>query len=181
MPTVDTAMLYGGACMFEGTSMSEGRGTTRPFEIIGAPWANESWVDEMRKLKVPNTNYRFQCFTPTTSKFQGVTACGLQTYMDLDSTRDYETFDAPFVGVNLLYAARNLFTNGTTAGTGTTTGSFHWIFNGRSTIYDLDVLTGSPLVREGLENGMTPDEVRKAWTPRLQKFRAARQKYLLYH
>lgn len=180
MPTVDTAMLYGGSCMFEGTSLSEGRGTVRPFELLGAPWANESWADAMRAQKVRNTNYRFQCFTPTTSKFQGQTACGLQTYMDLDGARDYEEFDAPFVGVNLLYTARKLFAEGSTSGEKPTNTSFHWLYSGTSKTYDVDVLTGSPLVRESIEKGMTPDEIRRAWTPRLQKFREIRKKYLLY-
>lgn len=179
MPTVDTAMLYGGSCMFEGTSLSEGRGTVRPFELLGAPWANESWVDAMRKLNVPQTSYRFQCFTPTTSKFQGSTACGLQIYMDLQHG-DYEEFDAPFVGVNLLYTARKLFAVGDTSGQAPTNGSFHWLYSGSSKTYDVDVLTGSPLVRESIEKGMTPEEIRKAWAPRLQKFRQIRKKYLLY-
>ncbi|OAA48502.1 hypothetical protein NOR_01752 [Metarhizium rileyi] len=182
MPTVDTAMLYGGACMFEGTSLSEGRGTTRPFELLGAPWANESWVQEMRKLDVPKTRYRFQCFTPTTSKFQGTTVCGLQTYMDLrQAGDDDEGFDAPFVGVNLLYTARRLFAAGSTSGEAPTSDSFHWLYSGTSTTYGIDVLTGSPLVREGLESGMTPEQIRESWTPRLQKFREIRKKYLLYH
>ena len=182
MPTPDTAMLYPGTCMFEGTSLSEGRGTTRPFELLGAPWANESWVTEMRSLKVPHTDYRFQCFVPTTSKYDTQTACGLQTYMtDLRNDRDYAEFDAPFIGVNLLYAARKLFTVSNTTGDAPTTGAFHWIFSGSSkTLYDIDVLTGSPLVREGLEKGWTPDQVRKAWTPRLEQFREKRKKYLLY-
>lgn len=180
MPTVDTAMIYGGACMFEGTSLSEGRGTVRPFELLGAPWVNETWVDDMRKLNVPHTNYRFQCFTPTTSKFQGATACGLQTYMDLHQTKDYAEFDAPYVGVNLLYAARKLFAKGSTTGDMPTNGSFHWLYSGSSKTYDVDVLTGSPLVRESIEKGMKPDEIRKAWTPRLDEFREIRKKYLMY-
>ncbi|KAJ6445079.1 secreted protein [Purpureocillium lavendulum] len=182
MPTPDTAMLYPGTCMFEGTSLSEGRGTTRPFELLGAPWANESWVTEMRSLDVPHTAYRFQCFVPTTSKFDTQTACGLQTYVtDMRNDRDYAEFDAPFVGVNLLYAARKLFTVDNTTGEAPTTGAFHWIYGGSSkSIYDVDVLTGSPLVREGIENGLTPDQIRKAWTPRLQEFREKRKKYLLY-
>jgi uncharacterized protein YbbC (DUF1343 family) len=81
MPTVDTAMIYPGACLFEGTSLSEGRGTTRPFELLGAPWANESWPLAMRERGIDGTDYRFQCFTPTIDDFAGETVCGLQTYL----------------------------------------------------------------------------------------------------
>ncbi|KAK2612767.1 hypothetical protein QQS21_001218 [Conoideocrella luteorostrata] len=180
MPTVDAAMLYGGTCMFEGTSLSEGRGTVRPFELLGAPWVNESWVEAMREMRVPHTQYRFQCFTPTASKFQGQTTCGLQTYMRLDRPRDYAEFDAPFVVVNLLYTARRLFAGARTDGEKPTNTSFHWLYSGNSKTYDVDVLTGSGLVREGLERGMTPEEVRTAWMPRLREFRENRKKYLLY-
>ncbi len=180
MPTPDTAMIYPGACLFEGTSLSEGRGTTRPFELLGAPWGNESWPLAMRKHDIPGTNYRFQCFTPTADDFSGETVCGLQTYMNLRSRKDYEEFDAPFVGVTLLYEARRLYTVDNTTGEAPTMGAFHWIYSGNSKLYDVDVLVGSPLVREGLEAGLTPEQVREKWTPRLDEFRKIREKYLIY-
>jgi uncharacterized protein YbbC (DUF1343 family) len=181
MPTPDTAAIYPGACMFEGTSLSEGRGTTRPFELVGAPFIkDEAWALAMRELAIPNTNYRFACFTPTTSKHNGVSSCGLQTYMQL-SGKDYNSFDPVFVGVSLLYTARKLYTVGNTTGNAPTTGAFHWIFSGSSkTLYDIDVLVGSPLVREGIEAGLTPDAIRAAWTPGLEAFKEKRAKYLLY-
>lgn len=181
MPTVDTAMLYPGTCMFEGTSISEGRGTTRPFELLGAPWGNESWALAMRDLDIPNTQYRFQCFTPTADDFQGNVSCGLQAYADPRSIKELGTFDAPYVGVSLLYTARKLYTVDNSTGEAPTTGAFHWIYSGGSkSLYNIDVLVGSPLVREGIESGLTPDEIREAWTPRLDEFRERRKKYLLY-
>ncbi|KAM0739434.1 hypothetical protein ACQRIT_007171 [Beauveria bassiana] len=181
IPTVETAMIYGGACLFEGTNMSEGRGSTRPFELLGAPWANESWADAMRSLHIPHTNYRFQCFAPTTSKFSGVNVCGLQVYVELkgESGR-LAHFDAPFVGVSLLYTARKLFGNGSTLNMGSANQSFGFLYNTRSNMYNIDVLAGSPLVRESLERNMTPEQIRDKWTPRLNEFRAIRKKYLLY-
>ncbi|PQK11504.1 hypothetical protein BB8028_0003g01290 [Beauveria bassiana] len=181
MPTVETAMIYGGACLFEGTNMSEGRGSTRPFELLGAPWANESWADAMRSLHIPHTNYRFQCFTPTTSKFSGENVCGLQVYVELkgESGR-LAHFDAPFVGVSLLYTARKLFGNGSTLNMGSANQSFGFLYNTRSNMYNIDVLAGSPLVRESLERNMTPEQIRDKWTPRLNEFRAIRKNYLLY-
>lgn len=181
MPTVDTAMLYPGTCMFEGTSISEGRGTTRPFELLGAPWANESWPLAMRDLAIPNTEYRFQCFTPSVDDFAGEVSCGLQTYASPRTRDELAAFDAPYVGVSLLHAARRLYTVDNTTGAEPTTGAFHWIYSGSSTsLYNVDVLVGSPVVREGIEKGLTPDEIREAWTPRLDEFRETRKKYLLY-
>lgn len=181
MPTLDTAMIYPGACMFEGTSLSEGRGTTRPFELLGAPFVNESWVQSMRELSIPSTSYRFQCFTPSTDDFEGQVSCGLQTYTSLNNPSDLASFDAPYVGVALLYTARKLYTVDNTTGEEPTTGAFHWIYSGSSkSFYDVDGLVGSPVVREGLERGLTPEEVRNEWMPELNKFRELRRKYLLY-
>ena len=181
MPTPDTAMLYPGTCMFEGVSISEGRGTARPFELLGAPWTNESWVEAMRELDIANTRYRFHCFTPTTEDFEGEVSCGLQTYVDAQSEKDLKEFDAPYVGVSLLYTARKLYTVDNSTGEEPTTGAFHWIYNtADKSMYDVDVLTGSALVREGIEDGKSPDEIREAWTPRLEEFREKRKKYLIY-
>lgn len=181
MPTLTTAMIYPGTCMFEGVSVSEGRGTTRPFELLGAPWINESWVSAMRDLKIPNTEYRFQCFTPVADDFKGNVSCGLQTYITAKTTEQLRTFDAPYVGTALLYTARKLFTVGNTTSDGATTGAFHWLLNkADKSKYDVDVLVGSPLIREGIEKGLRPEQIRDAWLPGLQAFREKRKKYLLY-
>lgn len=181
MPTVDTAMLYPGTCLFEGVSLSEGRGTTKPFELLGAPWANESWVSAMRELDIPNTQYRFQCFTPTASKFQGNVSCGLQTYANTRNSEIIREFDAPYLGVALLYTARKLYTIDNTTKEEPNTDSFHWRPSTASdSVYNVDLLAGTPLIREGIESGLTPEEIREAWLPRLVEFKEKRSKYLLY-
>ncbi|KAF3395114.1 putative protein YbbC [Talaromyces pinophilus] len=182
MPTPDTALIYPGACMFEGTSLSEGRGTTRPFELLGAIYTNDSWVDKMRALDIPNTNFRPACFSPTTSKFQSQTVCGLQSYIFLDSVSEHEEFDPVFLGVSLLWSAKNLYTvGGNDTGFGNTTQSFNWLFNGSNkSLYDVDVLTGGSLVREGIEAGLSPDEIRSQWEADLHAFKTKRSSYLLY-
>ncbi|EFW99753.1 hypothetical protein CMQ_71 [Grosmannia clavigera kw1407] len=179
MPTLDTAMLYPGTCMFEGTSISEGRGTARPFEIMGAPWTNESWTTAMRDLQIPYTDYRFQCFTPTTSKFDSTISCGLQTYMAVETDYAHSTFDPVYVGVGLLWTARHLYANGSTEpNEGNYTASFHWRQNGD--YYDIDLLVGSPLIREGIETGLHPSQIKAAWKGELDLFKKRRSKYLLY-
>lgn len=182
MPTLDTAIIYPGACLFEGTSLSEGRGTTRPFELLGAPFVNESWPLAMRELGIANTAYRFQCFTPTASDFEGEVSCGLQTYSSPRTPSELASFDAPYVGVALLYTARNLYKVDNTTGDPPTTGAFHWTYGsgGDGSTYNVDTLVGSPIVREGLERGLKPWEVRDMWMPELNKFRESRRKYLLY-
>lgn len=181
MPTPDSALIYPGTCMFEGTSISEGRGTTRPFELLGATFTNTTWVDKMRSLNIPKTNYRFACFSPTASKFTSQIVCGLQSYVSLHGPSDYESFDPVYLGVALLWSAKQLYTNTTDSGYGNTTGSFHWLFNsGDSSQYDVDTLTGGTLVREGIEAGWSPDQIRGAWESDLREFKKKRESYLLY-
>ncbi|KFY04543.1 hypothetical protein O988_00703 [Pseudogymnoascus sp. VKM F-3808] len=182
MPTPDSALIYPGACMVEGTSLSEGRGTTRPFELLGAPYTNDSWANTMRSLQIPYTAYRPACFSPTTSKFVSQTACGLQTYITLNGARDYYNFDPVHLGVSLLWSAKHLYTaENNDTGLGDSTQSFHWLPNGSlKSLYDVDVLAGGPLIRQGIEAGLTPDEIRDSWQHDLRAFKKKREKYLLY-
>jgi uncharacterized protein YbbC (DUF1343 family) len=136
----------------------------------------------MRSLSISNTDYRFACFSPTTSKFESETACGLQTYISLTSVRDYEQFDPVHLGVSLLWSAKHLYTTAKNdIGFGNTTQSFHWVFNGsQKTVYDIDVLAGGSLIREGIESGLSPDEIRSLWHDELREFKRKRKSYLLY-
>ena len=181
MPTPDTAQIYPGACMFEGTTLSEGRGTTRPFELLGAPFANASWRETMSQLGLPHTKYRFACFEPSTSKFAEHTCCGVQTYWSLDSIRAYEEFDPTYVGVALLSTAHQLYASGND-GSSNETASFNWVSSGSGDEkeYNIDLLTGGSWIRKSINQGMSPTEIKEKWTPGLQDFKAIREKYLLY-
>lgn len=173
MPTPDTAMIYPGACLFEGTSISEGRGTTRPFELLGAPFGNDSWYEEMRALDIPNTNYRFNCFEPVFDKFANETCCGLQSYWSLSCADDYKHFDAVYVGVALLWTAKRLY--GSPNGN---TGNFTWLEAGG--VYNVDLLGGGPLIRESIDAGLDPSAIKESWLGELEKFKVNRKRYLLY-
>ncbi|RJE21825.1 hypothetical protein PHISCL_05844 [Aspergillus sclerotialis] len=173
MPTPDTALIYPGAGMFEGTNMSEGRGTTRPFELLGAPFGNTTWVVKMRELDIPNTNYRFACFTPTTSKFKSRISCGVQSYITLTDQGDYERFDPVYLGTSLLWTAKHLYTSGTKDG-------FEWLKTEDTGEYNVDLLVGSPLIREGIDAGLSPEDIQKQWMKGLEEFKGDRGKYLLY-
>ena len=82
IPRFDTALLYPGTCLFEGTNISEGRGTTAPFEIIGAPFIDAyRLADEMNSKKLPGVIFRPVYFQPSFSKHQGEVCCGVQLHM----------------------------------------------------------------------------------------------------
>ena len=89
MPTPDTALVYPGTCMFEGTNLSEGRGTTRPFELIGAPYVDYRWAERARRPGTSRASeFREAYFTPTFSKQAGTVCGGVQVHVTDPSTFD---------------------------------------------------------------------------------------------
>ncbi|MFC0849237.1 exo-beta-N-acetylmuramidase NamZ domain-containing protein [Streptomyces noboritoensis] len=158
MPTPDTALVYAGTCMFEGTSLSEGRGTTRPFELLGAEGIDGRWAAAVNALELPGVRFREAYFTPTFSKFQGKTIGGVQLHV-----HDREAYDPVRTGVALLVTAKKVWS-------GFAWRPDHWI----------DKLTGSAAVRTLIDAGAGTDEVVGAWQTGLTAFRATRAQYLLY-
>ncbi|MFD8004791.1 exo-beta-N-acetylmuramidase NamZ family protein [Streptomyces mirabilis] len=158
MPTADTALVYSGTCLFEGTNLSEGRGTTRPFELLGAEGIDGRWALEANRLKVPGVRFREAYFAPTFSKFQGKTIGGVQIHVD-----DRAAYDPVRTGIALLVTAKKVWS-------GFAWRSDNWI----------DKLTGSAEVRTMIDAGATTDEVVAAWQDELQAFQRIRKEYLLY-
>ncbi|MFB6842063.1 exo-beta-N-acetylmuramidase NamZ domain-containing protein [Streptomyces sp. NPDC056361] len=158
MPTPDTALVYSGTCLFEGTNLSEGRGTTRPFELLGAEGIDRRWAEAANALGLPGVRLREAYFAPTFSKFQGKTVGGVQLHV-----HDRESFDPVRTGIGLLVTARD-------AWAGFAWRPDHWI----------DKLTGSTRVRTLIDAGADVDEVVGAWAADLAAFRAVREEYLLY-
>ena len=105
MPTLDTATVYPGMCLLEGTNISEGRGTTRPFEIFGAPFIEaENLCRELNALKLPGVFFRENYFEPTFNKFAGALCGGAQIHVtDRNAYRSFET------GVEILRCIRKLY------------------------------------------------------------------------
>ncbi|MEV6314890.1 DUF1343 domain-containing protein [Streptomyces sp. NPDC051776] len=159
MPTPDTALVYSGTCLFEGTNLSEGRGTTRPFELLGADGIDRRWAKAANELDLPGVRFREAYFTPTFSKFQGKTVGGVQLHV-----HDREAYDPVRSGIGLLVTAKRVWSG------------FAW----REDKW-IDKLTGSATVRTMIDGGTDPDEVERAWRERLADFRAVRKKYLRYH
>ncbi|MEU2185013.1 exo-beta-N-acetylmuramidase NamZ family protein [Streptomyces thermolilacinus] len=158
MPTPDTALVYGGTCLFEGTNLSEGRGTTRPFELLGAEGVDRRWAQAANALDLPGVAFREAYFAPVFSKFQGKTVGGVQLHV-----HDRAAFDPVRTGIGLLVTAKRTWSG------------FAW----RADRW-IDKLTGSATVRTLIDAGAGPDEVVAAWERDLAAFRAAREEYLLY-
>lgn len=158
MPTADTALVYSGTCLFEGTNLSEGRGTTRPFELLGAEGIDGRWAAAANELGLPGVHFREAYFAPTFSKFQGKTVGGVQIHV-----HDRAAYDPVRTGIALLVTAKRVWS-------GFAWRSDNWI----------DKLTGSTQVRTAIDAGAGPDEVVAGWQEELAAFREVRREYLLY-
>ena len=89
IPSVSTAINYTGTCIFEATNISEGRGTTRPFDMVGAPFVNSArLLDEMRSQKLEGAVFRRVCFTPQFGKHAGQACCGIELHITDRSAYD---------------------------------------------------------------------------------------------
>ncbi|MDQ1044162.1 DUF1343 domain-containing protein [Streptomyces sp. V4I2] len=158
MPTPQTALVYSGTCLFEGTNLSEGRGTTRPFELLGAEGVDGRWADAANGLGLPGVRFREAYFAPTFSKFQGKTIGGVQVHV-----HDRDAYDPVRTGIALLVTAKKVWS-------GFAWRADNWI----------DKLTGSTLVRTMIDAGAGTDEVVAGWEEELAAFRRVRREYLVY-
>ncbi|WP_432103677.1 exo-beta-N-acetylmuramidase NamZ family protein [Streptomyces sp. bgisy091] len=158
MPTPETAVVYSGTCLFEGTLLSEGRGTTRPFELLGAEGIDHRWADAANALELPGVAFREAYFAPTFSKFAGKTVGGVQVHV-----QDRVAFDPVRTGIGLLVTAKKTWSD------------FGWRPDNA-----IDRLSGSTRVRTMIDAGADTDEVVGAWSGELAAFRAKRRRYLQY-
>jgi uncharacterized protein YbbC (DUF1343 family) len=168
MPTLDSAIVYPGTVLFEGTNLSEGRGTTRPFEIVGAPWPiAERFAESMNRERLPGVYFRPAVFEPTFQKYAKKTCAGCQIHV-----LDREMFTPVETGVALIAAFR-------AAGPD----QFEW----RNPPYEyehdkmpIDILAGSSELREQIDGGLDPRAIAASWTPSVDGFIKTRERYLLY-
>ena len=107
IPTLSSALVYGGTCIFEGTNVSEGRGTTKPFEIIGAPWiSGDDLSDRLNRKHIPGVYFRSIYFVPTFSKYKDEMCEGIQIHVT-----DIEKFSPIQVALNALYEIKEMYPN----------------------------------------------------------------------
>jgi uncharacterized protein YbbC (DUF1343 family) len=169
MPTLDTAFVYPGQCLLEGTNLSEGRGTTRPFEICGAPWIDaDKLAAQLGNANLPGVAFRPLSYRPTFQKFAGQPCRGVQIHVT-----DRQCFQSVRTGLAILHAMREQSLD-----------RFDW----RREVYEfvsdrlaIDLLFGSSRERLALEAGASPALITQVWTAEEAEFRRRRQEHLLYY
>lgn len=154
MPTLDTARVYPGGCLLEATNISEGRGTTRPFEVFGAPWIDAPALRaRMQSAELPGVHWRLASFAPTFDKFTGQNCYGLGVHVS-----DVERFEPLRTYAAVILAVRSLHPD-----------AFGWRPGAYEFIEDIpaiDLLAGSTALRTIIENDGSFDEIQKwAATP----------------
>lgn len=168
MPTVDTALVYPGMCLVEGTLLSEGRGTTRPFENYGAPYL-DPWAlaEALEGEGLPGVRFRPAYFEPTFQK-HARTLCG-GVMLHVDDPAAFQSFRTGAACV--LWAAR-------LGGE-----AFRWRteeYEYRDDVPAIDLLTGSDAFRLGVDGGLSLEAITAPWEAELQAFLPTRRRHLLY-
>jgi uncharacterized protein YbbC (DUF1343 family) len=168
IPTFETTLVYPGTVLFEGTNMSEGRGTTRPFELVGAPWiVAERFAETMNRSGLPGVFFRPVVFEPTFHKHARQPCGGCQIHV-----LDRRAFRAVETGVALIEAFR-------AAGRD----RFTWKpppYEYEHERIPIDVLAGSTELREQLEAGVPARTIARSWEAPTEAFLRLRERFLLY-
>ena len=168
IPTLESATVFPGTVHFEGTQISEGRGTTRPFELIGAPYIDpDDYALQLNSLGLAGVFFRSCAFQPTFQKHAGVTCGGVQIHVT-----DRKSFEPVVTGFAMVKLAYDMYTD-----------DFMWKNTPYEYVYDknpFDVISGTNKIREAIEQGSGLNEIQDSWKAPLAEFRAVREKYLLY-
>lgn len=168
MPTVDAASVFPGTVHLEGTQMSEGRGTTRPFELIGAPYIDsERFAQALTKFDLPGVAFRACVFMPTFQKHGGKACGGVQIHVT-----DRQTFEPVSAGVAIIKTAFDMYPN-----------DFRWKEPPYEYEYDrnpFDVIAGTTSLRQQIESGESLARISESWQLGLDEFARIRSEVLLY-
>lgn len=168
MPTLDTATVYPGGCLFEGTNLSEGRGTTRPFELVGASYLDPfAFAAALERENLPGVFFRPLRFMPTFHKWGRESCGGVQIHVT-----DRETFLPFLTGIAILRAAQTVAPD-----------AFAWRTETYEFVSDrlaIDLLFGSETIRKALESGAALRDIEKSWLAEQHAFLEQRKPFLLY-
>lgn len=168
MPTLDTAVVYPGQCILEGTNVSEARGTTRPFELFGAPWIDARQLCEaLDAFRLPGVLFRQVSFRPKFQKHADTTCAGAQMHVT-----DREAFRSVSATFALLSVLLEHYPE-----------EFGWRAEAYEFVEDqlaIDLLLGDPVLRKGLEDGDDPLELASIRSSRRAEFDDRRESCLLY-
>lgn len=158
IPSTVTAAVYPGMCLFEGTNVSEGRGTTQPFEMIGAPWIDgQKLAQDLAALNLPGVLFRPASFTPEFSKYQGMACQGIQVHIV-----DRNSYQPVRVALRVLETIRKNHAS-----------QFEWRES-------FDRLMGTDAVRKAMDQGTPVEQITASWKPSLAAWESSRKKFLLY-
>jgi len=168
IPTVDSCIVYPGTVLLEGTLASEGRGTTRPFELVGAPWVEaEKFAAAMHARQLPGVHFRAAVFEPTFQKHAKTSCGGCQIHV-----LDRASFKPVLTGVALIDEMR-----------AANPAAFSW----RPAPYEyehdkepIDILSGSPALRTAIDAGVRAEELAKTWAVESLPFEKLRERFLIY-
>jgi uncharacterized protein YbbC (DUF1343 family) len=168
IPTVDTTVVFPGTVFFEGTQISEGRGTTRPFEIIGAPYIDaKKFADALCSLNLSGVYFRPINFLPTFQKHAGDTCGGVFVHVI-----DREEFEPVITGLAMVKTIFELYSN-----------EFGWKNSPYEYVFDrnpFDVIAGTEKTRNMIEDGNSVRDIKLSWQKDVEDFKELRKKYLLY-
>lgn len=168
IPTVDTCAIFPGTVHIEGTEVSEGRGTTKPFELVGAPYIDPVVLKrELDKLGLPGVEFRSTYFQPTFQKHARVTCGGVQIHMT-----DRDALLPVITGVAVMKLIFDLYPD-----------DFLWKQTAYEYVFDknpIDVVAGTDKLRKQLEAGETVEAIQASWREGEEGFKTLREKYLLY-
>lgn len=166
IPTVETAFVYPGTCLFEGTNLSEGRGTTRPFEMIGSPWINaENLRQNLSALTIPGVLFTASYFTPTSSKYRDQFCQGITFHV---TNRD--VFRSLYASIVVLRFLKETYSD-----------LFRWKpdWEGEGKFF-VDKLAGGPRLRTMIDAGKAQSEIYEVVSEGQPEFIQRRSEYLLY-
>ncbi|WHZ00250.1 DUF1343 domain-containing protein [Peribacillus simplex] len=160
MPTVSTTFVYPATGLIEGTNVSEGRGTTKPFELIGAPYINsDELAGKLNALRLPGVKFRAASFTPTFSKHAGKLSHGVEIYIT-----DREEFKAVPTGLHIIKTIQDLYPT-----------DFEFL-----AAKNFNLLIGNGWVMSRIEEGSSVNEIMKEYQAKQDAFKKVRKNYLLY-
>ncbi|CAN5548820.1 DUF1343 domain-containing protein [soil metagenome] len=168
IPTAETTVVFPATVHFEGTEISEGRGTTKPFELVGAPYIDaEVYAAELDKYRFPGVHFRPTYFRPMFQKHADKTCGGVQIHVT-----NREKFKPVIVGVTMVKAAYDLYTE-----------QFQWKQTAYEYVFDknpFDVVSGTDSIRKQIEASVSIKDIEADWAEGLAEFNEIRKSFLLY-
>ena len=159
MPSPQTATVYPGQVFLEGTNLSEGRGTPKPFELFGSPWIDgQKLSQKLNDITLPGVKFQSSSFTPLSSKFKGQPCSGAHIHIF-----DRETFRPFRTALHIIKTVRDMYPQKF---------EFHSHY--------FDRIIGSSVIRQAIEMDTEIHEISKNYSSKVEEFAKLRETYLLY-